>query len=216
MFSDAPVIDTVEIENALCQISEVDAVRIVNEDNNLISELHVLSSGQKAPRQLVRDIESLLITRFGIAIDHKKISIAHINNSQNTRAHNLNRLRISNINIDVKDFEAAVEVKLTQNESQCAGVVKGPASKNGRLRLVALATLDAVLKSAATDFGLALEHISVIHAGSVQVAVACVTVMTKVGEITHSGSAIVKGNESDAVAKAALDAINRYLAINRI
>ena len=81
MGSESPVIDREEVQSALCQIAEIEAVRVVSDHDNLIQELHVLASGQKAPRQIVRDIESLLMARFGIAVDHKKISIAQINSA---------------------------------------------------------------------------------------------------------------------------------------
>jgi len=214
MGSETPVIDREEIERTLCQIAEIEAVRVVNDSNNLIQELHVLASGQRAPRQIVRDIESLLMARFGIPIDHKKVSIAQISTpSEPSKSRSLGRLKISNIAIDVKDRNANVEVTLAQGSTQSSGTAKGPASQNGRLRLAAAAALEAAAKSMTIESSLALEHVSIIPTSTGKVAVACISVITRAGEETYAGSAMVKGDECDSVVKATMSAINRHLTL---
>lgn len=216
MGSESPVIDREEIERTLCQIAEIDAVRVVNDTNNLIQEMHVLASGQKAPRQIVRDIESLLMARFGIAVDHRKISIAQIGSEPavaEAKTPSAGRLKIGNIAVDVKDYEAAVEVTLTQGDTRSSGEAKGPASQTGRLRLAAIATLEAATKCVTSGSNLALEHVSIMPTSSGKIAVACVSVMTKAGEDKYAGSAMVKADECDSVVKATLSAINRHLSL---
>jgi hypothetical protein len=218
MGSESPVIDREEIQSALCQITEIEAVRVVNDHDNLIQELHVLASGQKAPRQIVRDIESLLMARFGIAVDHKKISIAQINSgpiaaaaSTPPKAPAGGRLKIGNVAFDVKDYEAAAEVTLEQGDASSSGSAKGPASQSGRLRLAAMATLDAAARCIGSEANLALEHVSIMPTSSGDVAVACISVIKRTGEEIHAGSAMVKTTECDSVVKATLAAINRHL-----
>jgi len=214
MGSETPVIDREEVEHTLCQIAEIEAVRVVSDANNLIQELHVLASDKKAPRQIVRDIESLLMARFGIAVDHKKISIAQINNAAaEPKMQGIGRLKISNIAVDSKDYEAAVEVTLTQGETLSSGTAKGPASQNGRLRLVAVATLEAAAKCVSPNANLALEHVSIMPTSSGKIAVACISVITRAGENRYAGSAMVRADECDSVVKATLAAINRHLTL---
>ena len=67
-----------ELEGALAQVDCIRAVRIVASDEGLIEEIHVLGLPGKAPKQLVRDIESTLMALYGIPIDRRKISIAQI------------------------------------------------------------------------------------------------------------------------------------------
>lgn len=215
MGSESPVIDREEVEHTLCQIAEIEAVRVVSDSNNQIQELHVLASDKKGPRQIVRDIESLLMARFGIAIDHKKISIAQINNGSEAepKKPSIGRLKISNIAVDVKDYEAAVEVTLAQGDALSSGTAKGPASQNGRLRLAAVATLEAAAKCVSSNSNLALEHVSIMPISSGKIAVACISVITRAGENRYAGSAMVKADECDSVVKATLAAINRHLTL---
>ena len=67
-----------DIEEALAQVAEIKAARVVSSADGVIQEIHVLALPSKAPKQLVRDIESTIMADFGIPIDHKKISIAQL------------------------------------------------------------------------------------------------------------------------------------------
>ena len=67
-----------ELEDSLNQIACVRAVRIVASEEGRIEEIHVLGLPGKAPKQLVRDIESALMALYGISLDRRKISIAQI------------------------------------------------------------------------------------------------------------------------------------------
>ncbi len=132
MGSESPVIDRAEIERVLCQIAEIDAARVVGSDDTFIQEIHVLASQKKAARQIVRDIETLLMTTFGIAVDHKKISIAQINKeNEPPPAHAEARLQITNISLSVNCEVASVEVSLTNNGTTHTGSIAGPASPGG-------------------------------------------------------------------------------------
>ena len=47
-----------------------------DEDGRQLREIHVLSDGALAPKQIVRNIETLLKTAFDLTIDHRIVSIA--------------------------------------------------------------------------------------------------------------------------------------------
>jgi hypothetical protein len=85
-----------------------------------------------------------------------------------------------------------------------------PATASSRPRLIARATLNAVvqlLPIGACD----IEHAQVVSVGGREVAVSVVQVVTPEGEQIVTGSALVRGDESDAVARSVLDALNRRL-----
>ncbi|MBE0447490.1 MAG: hypothetical protein IBX64_05240 [Actinobacteria bacterium] len=60
-----------EIEDSICQIDCVKAVRIVADQDKNIEEIHVLASPSKGPKQLSRDIESVLMARYGLSVNHR-------------------------------------------------------------------------------------------------------------------------------------------------
>jgi hypothetical protein len=216
MSSESPVIDRESIERTLCQIAEVEAVRVVLGNDREILEVHVLASGQKAPRQIVRDIESLLLTVFDLPIDHKKISVALIQAPTESATSHQGRPRIRNIRTDISDGQARVEVVLTHDGAEGLGSAEGPASQNGRLRLAALAALDAARKFQCADINWTLEHAEIVQAGGTEkIALTCLSALSKAGEKRHTGSAMVKVDEADAIVKATLSALNRNLASKR-
>lgn len=206
-----------DIEAALAEVGEIKAARIVADAQGAIVEIHVLALPTKAPKQLVRDIESCLMAKFGIPVDHKKISIALLGkDAMKPDAEALApqvalRPRIISINATVSGVQASASVQLEIGDTEFTGIASGPASKTGRLRLVALATLDAVSQFADATTSFALEDVSILKLGREKVAVSCIALVSGMGEQTFSGSAMVRQNDNDSVVRATLDAINRRM-----
>jgi len=202
-----------EIEGALAQVSEIKAARVVASEDGLIQEIHVLALPNKTPKQLVRDIESTIMASFGIAVDHKKISIAQLGQEvlPQRETHQTARAQIKSINAEVSGVHAEITVVLELEGDVYVGKVQGPNSQTGRKRLVAQATLDALQQYLHGAMSFALEDVEIVQLGSESVAVACVTLVTSLGEQSFAGSALVRQNEKDSIVRATLDAINRRM-----
>jgi hypothetical protein len=203
-----------DIELALAEVAEIKAARVVASPDGVIQEVHVLASPSKAPKQLVRDIESTIMARFGIPIDHKKISIAQLGHdavAKNGSAPPSMRPRIVSISSSVAGVHTTVAVTLEIGGTDYVGKASGPNSQTGRQRLVASATLDAISQSGDNVHIFALEDVSVLPLGKERVAVACVTLVSTFGEQSYAGSALVRQNEKDSIVRATLDAINRRM-----
>lgn len=208
-----------DIESALAEVGEIKAVRVVASPDGVIQEIHVLALPTKQPKQLVRDIESTIMARFGIPIDHKIISIALLGrdaikpeivpgaSDRNTAA----RPRICSINATVSGVQASASVTLEIAGAEYVGNSSGPASQTGRLRLVALAALDAVSQYTDATISFALEDVAILKLGREKVAVSCIALVSSLGEQSFSGSAMVRQNDNDSVVRATLDAINRRM-----
>jgi len=208
-----------DIEAALAEVGEIKAARVVASPDGVIQEIHVLALPTKQPKQLVRDIESTIMARFGIPIDHKKISIALLGRDsikpevadlpaeRNTAV----RPRICSINATVSGVQASASVTLDIAGAEYVGNSSGPASQTGRLRLVALAALDAVSQYTDATISFALEDVAILKLGREKVAVSCIALVSSLGEQTFSGSAMVRQNDNDSVVRATLDAINRRM-----
>lgn len=203
-----------DIEAALSQVAEIKAARVVASPDGVIQEVHVLASPSKAPKQLVRDIESTVMATFGIPIDHKKISIAQLGHdavAKNGSAPPSIRPKIISVTSSVSGVQSTVAVTLEISGTDYIGKAAGPNSQTGRQRLVANATLDAISQSGDEAHVFALEDVSVLPLGKERVAVACVTLVSTFGEQSYAGSALVRQNEKDSIVRATLDAINRRM-----
>jgi hypothetical protein len=206
-----------DIEAALGQVSEIKAVRVVASPEGVIQEIHVLALPTKSPKQLVRDIESTIMARFGIPIDHKKISIAQLGSDAvkepvRSGEPRVFRPKIHAINVNVSGLDAAASVTLELDGDLHMGEASAPASQTGRERIVAQATLNAVDQFVRGTHSFALEDVAVIRLGRQDVAVSCVTMISPLGEQSFAGSALVRQNEKDSIVRATLDAINRRMA----
>lgn len=202
-----------EIELALSQVAEIKAARVVVSDEGAIQEIHVLALPTKSPKQVVRDIESTIMAAFGIAIDHRMVSIAQLGQDSMPEQEQRDRprARIKSINAEIAGVHANITVILDLEGDAYVGVAAGPASETARKRLVAQATLNAVEEYLRGTMSFALEDVEIVKLGRESVAVACVTLVSSFGEQALSGAALVRNNDKDSIVKATLDAINRRI-----
>lgn len=208
-----------DIETALGQVSEIQAARVVADPEGVIQEIHVLALPAKSPKQLVRDIESTIMARFGIPVDHKKISIAQLGGEvvqdrpvSEGRVPQTCRPRIHAINVNVSGLVAAASVTLEIEGAMYVGEASAPASRTARDRSVAEATLDAVEQYVKGLQSFLLEDVAMVRLGRQDIAVSCVTMVSPTGEQSLAGSALVRQGDKDSIVRATLDAINRRMA----
>jgi hypothetical protein len=63
-------------EELIATLQTVVSARIAAGENGVIEAVHVLTTGELTPKQVVRNIESALMAHLGMKVDHRKISVA--------------------------------------------------------------------------------------------------------------------------------------------
>lgn len=202
-----------ELEATLSRLPGVQAVRVVTGADAKPTEVHVLASRDKSPKQLVRDIQSATMAQFDIEIDHRIVSVVQFDDGEapNSGAPSAHRVLIATITAQTTGLESTATVTLASGGTLYDGTATAPATASSRPRLIARATLNAVaslMPVGACD----IEYAQIARIGGREVAVSIVQVVTPEGEQIVTGSALVRGDESDAVARSVLDALNRRLA----
>ena len=200
-----------ELEATLGRLPDVQAVRVVTGPDAAPTEIHVLATREKTPKQLVRDIQSVAMAQFDLEIDHRIVSVVQFD-GEDTPGSAVERVLIASITGATSGLEATATVTLASQGQLYDGSSTTPATASSRPRLVARATLAAVMQLrpiGACD----VEHAQIVHVGGRQVAVSVIQVVTPDGETIVTGSALVRDDESDAVARSVLDALNRRLGI---
>lgn len=177
---------------------------VVDRDN--ISELHILANNLRAPKQIVRDIESILLATFDYRIDRKKISIAQIQTDDQEKLR-----RIKFVGVSLKSVENTVEcgVKLLYQEEEYSVVQVGINTAANRRKIVADATVKVVEKILGQAFVFDIQDVVVNTCNDTSFASVLVNMIVQGSEETMVGSAVVKNDINETIAKAALDAINR-------
>lgn len=199
-----------ELEATLGRLPGVQAVRVVTGPDARPTEVHVLSSRDKTPKQLVRDIQSVAMAQFDLEVDHRIVSVVQFDDSETRAGAPAPRVLIATISAQTTGLESTATVTLASGGTLFDGTASAPATPSSRPRLIARATLNAVaaqMPVGACD----IEYAAIVQVGGREVAVSIVQLVTPEGETIVTGSAMVRGDESDAVARSVLDALNRRL-----
>lgn len=199
------------VEAALTAVPGVVAARLVPGFAREVDELHVMTTLEKGPKQVVRDVQSTLMARFGVTTDHRVISVVQLDEDDSPRTVPGRRVLISSVTVTQQGLESAVEVVLTDGGEELVGHSSGPASTAGRRRATGRATLAAILPLLAENRMVELEGTEVTDVLGRRVALSLVHFHSVKGGWTVCGSAMVRDDESEAIARAVLDAVNRSL-----
>ena len=212
------------LEAAILRIQGIQAARVVPGPGGRVSEVHVLAGRERGAKQLVRDVQSVILTNFGVDIDYRTVSVVQLDEtaapaatpapseapaqSGGTVATESRRPAIVRLVTETAAFTTEVRIAVQVEGNERAGMARGPSTSG--LRLVANATIDAVgdlLRASAVE----VQSSELMTVGTVQLAVVVLRLATSRGEQLLTGSALVRKDMNDAVARATLDALNRVL-----
>lgn len=206
-------IDSNDIEALVCRLKGIIAVSVVPDSNGGISEVHVLAGSSRSPKQVVRDVESAVMARLGVPLDHKKISVAQVEDG--SPRHDHSRLKFSDVSIAFNGSRTEATVRLTKDAIVFSGTANGTTSPNAQMKLIASATLRAIEEFGVPDANLVLEDASEVLAGGKRIALVLVNLAGDRGEEFLTGSAVMKQDVWKGVVNATLDAVNRRLCMTQ-
>ncbi|GAB3598675.1 hypothetical protein GCM10027446_29460 [Angustibacter peucedani] len=226
-----------DLEDALRTLPGVQAVSVVTSGDGKPTEVHVLATPGKAPKQVVRDVQSVAMAGFDVDLDHRIVSVVQIE-QRGGPANGLSlvpddgtdgvagvpapdgsgpadpgtpRPLVGRIALSTTGTGASATVSVRLGEDEFVGEVEGPATAPARPRLVAEATVQAL--SELVGSACEVEAAQVTGAGQREVAVVVLSLaVPRVGLQVLTGSALVRQHPEDAVVRAVLDALNRHLA----
>ena len=230
-----------ELEEAIRQIPGVRAASVVTSAQAEPTEVHILASPGKAAKKVVRDVQSLALARYDIDLDHRIVSVVQIEDEtangdspavpavpepaadivsdpvidetddETDDESETARPSIAAITVRTSGSETEAEVTLVFADEEFAGSAVGPAAAHHRPRLVAQATLIAL--DPLLGVPVEVDSAAVVTVGGNEVALVVVTVsVPRAAAQSVSGSAVLRGDDADAVARAVLDALNRRLS----
>jgi len=205
------VMEINNIEQYLSKISSVISCKIITDDKEQIEEIHIVSDTNRSSKQISRDIQSIMVSMFGVDIDYKKISIAQIDQDilQDNRVF---RLKLKNIEYNTSGTRIDVKVALEKGENIYEGVVSGPNTAFNSLRILANATLKAIEGFTNQSDRYILEDVASVQLSRSEAIITAITFISHDQEMMFSGSAFVNRDKKEAVVKATLDAVNRSIS----
>jgi hypothetical protein len=219
-------------EAAIMALRDVEGVAI-QADGEEIREIHVLSASSRPPKQIVRDVQTLLLTRFNRTIDHRVVSVAFTspgptpgsNAATATMARPSvapeppavpvtaadDRIRFGSANLFVSGPRVQAQVELRWKGVPRMGSATGLSTRDGAHRLIAQATLAAIQEFLEEDIALSLEGLDIFRLGRRDIVVVGLDLITHREHKSLSGCCTVEQDVQQAVVLATLAALNRVL-----
>lgn len=204
-----------KLEDELEKIHGVTGVRIVGEDAP--SEIHVVATSERAPKQIVRDVQSLTTTTLGEPIDHRIVSVVQLEDGPTTNGsakESSHRIVLDQVITASRNKDGWVRVTLHLAGGEVAeGAVLAGSSRDERARGAVSAVIRA-LQPRLKEIGarLVLQNL-VIHDESKPPSV---QVRTELHTASHHtiliGGAVIEDDIATAAARAMLQALNRKLS----
>jgi hypothetical protein len=203
-----------QIETTIRRLRSVVSARVRGSERGEIEEIHVVSDDSRHPKQVSRDIESLLLSELGLRIDHRKISIAQLRETSAVEIDG--RLKFLNINLSMNRSDTEIKVNLGAGEDIFIG--SALTSRNeSQMQAVAAATTAAVREYLNCSGELLHPKLEVrnvlrnVAPGAGEVITVTIALITPRGEELLIGSALTKDTGWHAAAYATLDALNRKI-----
>lgn len=182
----------------------------INVENDELTEIHILASNSRSPKQIVRDIESSILASFDYRVDRKIISIAQIQSEESTT-----NKRIKFAGISMNSFENTVEcsVKLLHDEEEFCETLTGIKTISNRKKIVADTTIKVIEKIIGKQSMFEIQDVMVFSKNDISFVTVLVIIICNDLEETLVGSVIINSDVNEAIVKATLDAVNRRVEI---
>ena len=216
--------DVVEkIENDIRMLKGVVSANVVLSPEGIeIDEVHIVATSARQPKQIVRDVETLILSNHDIRVDHKKISIAQIGDVDLESAaqvkviiegpgERLERIRFVSAISNSYGLRWEVNVELERAGIPSTATANGAGSRQNKARLVAQATAEALNNYLGDKQAVAIDEVQIIEGVVHKTAVITLTHLTDRAEKVLVGSCLMDDDMPRAVVHATLDAINRAL-----
>jgi hypothetical protein len=209
MSADRAIIDPAKIEALLHQVRGVMAVRVVQDAQGQIDELHIVGSPGRSAKQMVRDVESLLYVRGGVRVDHRKISLVQI--AESIIQPSLVRVRLIEITRSEED-PPTVSVVLAMDEQRVQGIGRARPERDDHPEYLAgYAAIHALDQLIGARGQFRLENLERHSFGQLEVYLTHLSLTSEDGIETLLGISVVRDEDPAAVVRAILDAVNRRL-----
>ncbi|MDE3090635.1 MAG: hypothetical protein KGJ80_14770 [Chloroflexota bacterium] len=199
-----------DFELTLSQIKGIYASCVILNHDRDLAEIHIVATADRKPKQIVRDIETLLFVKHRVRIDYRKISLVQLSDEK------LLRIPIARPEIRTITEEALGDRKRFRVEIQGASkIAVGHAEERvdnpTPTRTAALATLNAVEKLLDQRIKVRLENATTFRLDSREVLIVIVTSQIEDREETFIGASFVGNRPAESAARATLDALNRRI-----
>jgi len=227
-------------ESTIRRLREVEGVSVRAEGQD-IREIHVLTSSERPPKNLVRDIQTVLRAGLGLEIDHRVVSIARALPGEGAATAapaapvavaatvpgpeplvpaepevTAERIRFESVNLFVSGPRTQAQVELRWRGLPRIGSASGWSTRDESHALVAQATAAAVQEFLADPVALRVAGVEFVDIGRQRLTVVAMALLAHRQEKLLTGSCAIEQDTPQAVVLATLAALNRVVGGLRV
>lgn len=197
--------DFIAFQDTINKIDSVISSKVIADDGQL-TEIHVLTNNSRSPKQIVRDVETAIITIYDYRVDRKIISIAQIEAEYDEK---IKRIKFDGIAFSSSDNITECTVTLVYEEEEYSVSQRGIRTQANKRKIVADTTIKTIEKILGQLTLFDVQDVAVHTSGNVTFVTSLVNMLVHGNEEIMVGAAIVKNDINESIAKATLGAINR-------
>lgn len=197
------------MESAINKIRGVYAAQVII-TNDVVEEIHVIASPLRKPKQIVRDIESMLLVHFAVRVDYRRVSLVQMQEERLFQAEGRPRLAAVR---SVDGMSRRAEVELEKDGQLYVGAAHGSDATIGQARLVSMATIEAMQQVLGEHVTYRVNEVEQIIVDQMPAVVVSVTINFGANEEKLFGICQIHTELADAAARATLNAVNRRLLV---
>lgn len=175
-------------------------------DGETIREVHILSDQSRSPKQIVRDVQSVMMAGFQVELDHRVVSVAQV---PGELAVTRDRLICDRLEVSTGRERVEVRVHLRCREHRSAGEASCEPASAGRLRAIVQATTAAIDRLLAPGHTFSVEEVRTTALGDRQVILAGLRLQTCGRSEPLLGACYVGSDPDLSAVLATLDGVNR-------
>jgi hypothetical protein len=217
-------LEPLEIDRLLETLTGVVRARVrLSPEGDSFTEIHILSDGATPPKQIVRNIETLLQTAFNTKIDHRVVSIAVLKEGAGARGDEpvlaaapkpvsrprvvFRRLRV----VQDEPYKCTAYVELALGDVIFEGTHRDTDTPRARLYAAARAVIEALEYLTEKEIALYLAGLDFLHVFQRDILVVLVEGRRHRQHIRMMGTAVIDDDPQEAAVRAVLDAVNRFI-----
>lgn len=204
---------TMEIKELIEELEGVISCNLIDTGTKGIEEVHIIADKKRDPKRIVRDVETVCLVNSNFKIDHKKISIAQIEQQTTADFSNLQETRIELISIYLENNRSCCNIKMLFNQQE---LVASYTANRGepQEKLIARSVLETINNYLSFEGYLVAEDVFTIN-GKEDLVIAQVNNYDANNQLLEKlvGAVYLSTDKTTAIAKACLKAINRKFTI---
>jgi hypothetical protein len=223
-------------EELILTLPGVVSAKIIESESGAVEQIHVLTTAELTPKQVVRNIESALMAHLAMRVDHRKISVAITSEAKpkpqaaqptprsnfimgadptpagGVRRYTARKLYFEDVEVrGSRSKGVSCRVTLRKGEESYIGEAHGIEGDRSRLDLAARATVFAIGSAEGREGQLAVEGVKVMEAFEREYVFVGVTVRNGRESQLLVGNCEIRGSAETASALAVLAATNRWV-----